>query len=256
MEHQESATAGAVTLPVWLVCMIRARTLRPTRTSTPCSRGGSRAASTRREPSCPRKQNWQTNSAASPTPPPGRCGHSNATGWPGGFSDEGTYRPDRMLIRPGRRLHLRPASALAGRPEHQQDAGFAGRPHNAASGAVASASRRSGAAAVSGHNESHRPALRAPPSCGAVPERDLRAAALRQHPPQHRPDPCIHPRAALADISYAGPRGRDLVVFFHKAGSASRPPRITSTGSCASPVPSLTVTSPPKRPYTAEPTQN
>ena len=130
MEHQESATAGAVTLPVWLVCMIRARTLRPTRTSTPCSRGGSRAASTRREPSCPRKQNWQTNSAASPTPPPGRCGHSNATGWPGGFSDEGTYRPDRMLIQashdaPSRRLRPPATSApaavcISGLPPHSR----------------------------------------------------------------------------------------------------------------------------------------
>jgi hypothetical protein len=45
-----------------------------------------------------RKQNWRTNSAAGPTPRPGRSGHSNATGWPGGFSEEGTYRPDRMLI--------------------------------------------------------------------------------------------------------------------------------------------------------------
>jgi hypothetical protein len=61
-----------------------------------------------------------------------------------------------------------------------------------------------------------------------VPERDLHAAPLRQHPPQHRPDLCVHPRAALADISCAGPRGRDLVVFIHKAGSASRPPQITA----------------------------
>ena len=65
-----------------------------------------------------------------------------------------------------------------------------------------------------------------------VPERDLHAAALRQHPPQHRPDLCIHPRDALADISYAGPRGRDLVVFFHKADSASRPPQITALLTC------------------------
>jgi hypothetical protein len=46
----------------------------------------------------PTEQNWRTNSAAGLTPPRGRCGHSNATGWPGEFSEEGTYRPDRMLI--------------------------------------------------------------------------------------------------------------------------------------------------------------
>jgi len=79
--------------------MIRGRTLRPTCTFTPCSRGGSGAANTRRGPSCLRKQNWRTNSAAGLTPPRGRSGHSNATGWPGGFSEKGTYRPDPMLIR-------------------------------------------------------------------------------------------------------------------------------------------------------------
>jgi hypothetical protein len=83
-----------------------------------------------------------------------------------------------------------------------------------------------------------------------VPERDLHAAALRQHPPQHRPDLCIYPRAALADIPYAGPRGRDLVVFFHKAGSVSRPPRVTGIDSSASQVPSLTVTPPARMPPT------
>jgi hypothetical protein len=118
MEHEESAGAGAVTLPVWLVWMIRGRALRPTRTFTPCSRGGSGAANTRRGPGCLRKQNWRTNSAAGPTPRPGRSGHSSATGWPGGFSEEGTYRPDRMLIRasddaPSR---LRPQGASAPPP--------------------------------------------------------------------------------------------------------------------------------------------
>jgi hypothetical protein len=98
--------------------MIRGRTLGPTRTFTPCSRGGSGAANTRRGPGCLRKQNWRTNSAAGPTPRPGRCGHSSATGWPGGFSEEGTYRPDRMLIRasddaPSR---LRPQGASAPPP--------------------------------------------------------------------------------------------------------------------------------------------
>jgi hypothetical protein len=78
--------------------MIRGRTLRPTRTFTPCSRGGSGAANTRRGPGCLRLQNWRTNSAAGPTLRPGRSGHSNETGWPGGFSEGGTYRLDRMLI--------------------------------------------------------------------------------------------------------------------------------------------------------------
>ena len=78
--------------------MIRGRTPGATCTFTPCSRGGSGAANTRRGPSCLRKQNWRTNSAAGATPPPGRSGHSNATGWPGGFSKEGTYRQGRMLI--------------------------------------------------------------------------------------------------------------------------------------------------------------
>ena len=103
--------------------MIRGRTLGPPSTFTPCSRGGSGAASTRRGPSCLRKQNWRTNSAAGLTPPRGRCGHSNATGWPEEFSEEGTYRPDRSssrlatmhhlasarTSRPPLRLHLRPA---------------------------------------------------------------------------------------------------------------------------------------------------
>jgi hypothetical protein len=102
--------------------MIRGRTLGPTSTFTPCSRGGSGAASTRRGPSCLRKQNWRTNSAAGLTPPRGRCGHSNATGWPGEFSEEGTYRPDRMLIQashdaPSRlRLHVTSAPPLYLRP--------------------------------------------------------------------------------------------------------------------------------------------
>src|SRR5690348_6693319 len=78
--------------------MIRGRTPRATRTFIPCSRGGSGPANTRRGPSCLRRQNWRTNSAAGPTSPPGRSGHSSATGWPGGFSEEGTYRPDRTLI--------------------------------------------------------------------------------------------------------------------------------------------------------------
>jgi hypothetical protein len=68
-----------------------------------------------------------------------------------------------------------------------------------------------------------------------VPERDLHAAALCQHPPKQRPDLCIHPHAALADISCAGPRGRDIVVFFHKADSLSRPPRITALLTCGTP---------------------
>ena len=123
--------------------MIRGRTLRPTRSFTPCSRGGSGAANTRRGPACLRKQNWRGNSAAGPTPRPGRYGHSSATGWPGGFSEEGTYRPDRMLIQAShdppsrlrpqatsarRRLHLRPASVLAGRPGSSAGRRFRGRP--------------------------------------------------------------------------------------------------------------------------------
>ena len=108
--------------------MIRDRTLGPACTFTPCSRGGSGAANTRREPGCLRKQNWPVNSAAGPAPPRGRCGHSSATGWPGRFSEEGTYRPARMLIQashdapsrlrrtphPRRRLHLRPALRTRG----------------------------------------------------------------------------------------------------------------------------------------------
>jgi hypothetical protein len=122
--------------------MIRGRTLGPTSTFTPCSRGGSGAASTRRGPSCLRKQNWRTNSAAGLTPPRGRCGHSNATGWPGEFSEEGTYRPDRMLIQAShdapsrlrpqdtstRRLFASPAAVLAGRPGSSAGRGFRGRP--------------------------------------------------------------------------------------------------------------------------------
>ena len=95
--------------------MIRGRTLRPTCTFTPCSRGGSGAANTPRGPGCLRKQNWPVNSAASPTPPRGRSGHSNATDWPGRFSEEGTCRPDRMLIQASNdassRLHPHAASA-------------------------------------------------------------------------------------------------------------------------------------------------
>jgi hypothetical protein len=121
--------------------MIRGRTLGPTRTFTPCSRGGSGAANTRRGPSCRRKQNWRTNSAAGPTPPPGRSGRSNATGWPGGFSEEGTYRPDRMLIQASHDAPSRlcpqatsgPAAVcISGLPpysrvdrDHQRDVGFA-----------------------------------------------------------------------------------------------------------------------------------
>ena len=132
----------AVTLPVWLVWMIRGGTLRPTRTFTPCSRGGSGAANTRRGPGCLRKQNWRTNSAAGPTSRPGRSGHSNATGWPGGFSEEGTYRPDRMLIQASHDAPSRlrpqdtsapppfasPAAVLAGRPGSSAGRRFRGRP--------------------------------------------------------------------------------------------------------------------------------
>ena len=77
-----------------------------------------------------------------------------------------------------------------------------------------------------------RPAVSCSSSACTTAVRDLHAAVLGQHPPQHRPDLCIHPRDALADIFYAGPRGRDLIVFFHKAGSASRPPLITALLTC------------------------
>ena len=122
--------------------MIRGRPLGPTCTFTPCSRGGSGAANTRRGPSCLRKQNWRTNSAADPTPPRGRSGHSNATGWPGRLPEEGTYRPDRMLIQashgaPSRpRPHATPAtvcisglpSVRAGRPGSSAGRRFRERP--------------------------------------------------------------------------------------------------------------------------------
>lgn len=122
--------------------MIRGGTLRPTRTFTPCSRGGSGAANTLRGPGYLRKQNWRTNSAAGPTSRPGRSGHSNATGWPGGFSEEGTYRPDRMLIQASHDALSRlrpqdtsapppfasPAAVLAGRPGSSAGRRFRGRP--------------------------------------------------------------------------------------------------------------------------------
>jgi len=73
-----------------------------------------------------------------------------------------------------------------------------------------------------------RPAVRPHPrrQRGQVPERDLNAAALRQHPPQNHPDLRIHARRARPDI-ISGLRGRVALARFHKAGSASRPPRIT-----------------------------
>src|SRR6266496_1522312 len=55
-------------------------TLRPTRTFTPCSRGGSGSANIRRGPDCLRKQSWRTNSAAGPTPTPGTLGVSVVLG--------------------------------------------------------------------------------------------------------------------------------------------------------------------------------
>ena len=119
MDHEESAGLGPFTLPVWLV-----RTPGPTGTFTPCSRGGSGAVNTRRRPGCLRKQNRRTNSAAGPTPPRGRSGHFNATGWPGRFSEEGTYRPARMLIQASRSrlaaMHY-PASA---RRQHSPSRGL------------------------------------------------------------------------------------------------------------------------------------
>lgn len=127
--------------------MIRGRTLGPTCTFTPCSRGGSGAANTRRGPGCLRKQNWRANSAAGLTPPRGRSGHSNARGWPGGCSDEDTYRTDRMLIqashdapsrlRPPRHIRPRPFVSPACPPctradrDHQQDVVFADAAHAA-----------------------------------------------------------------------------------------------------------------------------
>jgi hypothetical protein len=118
----------AVILPVWLVWMIRGRPLGPTRTFTPCSRGGSGAANTRRGPGCLRKRNWRTNSAAGPTPRPGRSGHCNATGWPGGFSEKVRivrtgcssglatmhHLASARTSRPPLRLYLRPALRTRG----------------------------------------------------------------------------------------------------------------------------------------------
>src|ERR1051325_10712174 len=50
-----------------------------------------------------------------PAPPRGRSGHFTATGWPGRSSEEGTYRPGRMLIQASHdalsRLHPHAASA-------------------------------------------------------------------------------------------------------------------------------------------------
>jgi hypothetical protein len=114
--------------------MIRGRTLGPTSTFTPCSRGGSGAANTRRGPSCLRRQNWRTNSAAGLTPPRGHSGHSNATGWPGGFPEKGTYRPDPMFVKASHdapsRLLRPPPFVISGLPpysrvdrNHQQDVG-------------------------------------------------------------------------------------------------------------------------------------
>ena len=119
--------------------MIRGRTFGPTCTFTPCSRSGSGAANTRRGPGCLRKQNWRTNSAAGPALPRGRFGHSSATGWPGRSSEQGMYRPARMLIHasrdgtvpppPARRIRAA-AVCISGRPpytrvnrDHQQDLG-------------------------------------------------------------------------------------------------------------------------------------
>jgi len=120
--------------------MIQGSTPGPTGTFTRCSRGGSGTANTRRGPSYLRKQNWRTNSAAGPTPPRGRSGHSSATGWPGRSSEEGTYRPARMLIQASHDAPsgLRPQATsappgfISGVPpyprvdrNHQQDLGFA-----------------------------------------------------------------------------------------------------------------------------------
>src|SRR5215469_1541434 len=55
---------------------------------------------------------------------------------------------------------------------------------HAAPGAPQSASRRSGAAAVSGHDEPHRPGLRALPSSGAV-HRPAAAGSSRLPGPLH-----------------------------------------------------------------------
>ena len=69
-----------------------------------------------------------------------------------------------------------------------------------------------------------------------VPERHLYAAPLRQHPPQKGPDLRIYPRGGVADIFYAGPCGRVVVVLFHKLSNSSRPPQVTRQ-SCTSYVP-------------------
>ena len=134
MDHEESAGLGPFTLPVWLV-----RSPGPIGTFTPCSRGGSGAANTRRGPGCLQKQNWPVNSAAGPALPRGRSGHSTATGWPGRSSEKGTYRPAPMLIHASHdapsRLHshasVPPSAFPACLPytrvnrDHQQDVVFA-----------------------------------------------------------------------------------------------------------------------------------
>jgi len=130
--------------------MIRDRTGGPGCTFTPCSRGGSGAANTRRGPCCRRKQNWRTNSAAGPAPPRGRSGHFTATGWPGRSSEEGTCRPGRMLIQashdgPSRlcpdAASAPPPSASPARPPYMR----VGRDHGAALVRAGASAPRAGA---------------------------------------------------------------------------------------------------------------
>src|SRR5712671_5984585 len=58
-------------------------------------------------------------------------------------------------------------------------------------------------------------------------QRGPRAAALRHHPSQYRPDLRICPRPGVAGILYAGPYGRVVAVSGHTSGNPARPPRIS-----------------------------
>jgi hypothetical protein len=78
-----------------------------------------------------------------------------------------------------------------------------------------------------------RPPIRRQPF--HVRERDLDAAALRQHAAQHHLDLGIYPRGASRDILYPDRSGRVVTVYCHKSDNASRPPPSYARGQFPAP---------------------